>query len=396
MRKKMIQGPVRILMVFHSASLTGPNKASLSLLKSVDKSKYKITVACPPKGYFVDYLNDIGVEHIPLEFSQGGDIFTLIRLISILRKNRYHVLHGHLGRTGPLICLAGKVCNVPVTILTEHMNDASHSWIEKDAIKLFFHKLWHTASNNLLDKVIAVSEDTRKNYIKRQGINEKKVAVIYNSVYLGESIQPGRSKEMSSRESIGFNRDDIVIGMVGRLVKGKGYDDVIAASRAIVTYNPRVKFLVVGDGPEMGNLKALARHSGIEDRIKFLGFRADADDLIKIVDLLIQPSHNAPPESFGMVLIEAMASRVPVISSDIAPFKEIVENGINGLLFKKGNPADIAEKVISLLENRNLTNDLVRRGYDTVKEKFSSQKIAKETCDVYKKTLLSKRYLSEA
>jgi len=383
-----IDFPIKILMVMHTSAVTGPNMATLSLLKAIDRSSYRIEVASPGAGDLVGCLKDIGIPHIPLEFGRYTDLITLLRLISILRKGKYHILHGHMGRVGPIICIAGKIARVPAIILTEHMSAKSHAWMGNNFIRLFFHRLFHFVSNNCLNMVIAVSEKARRNYVLRQGIREEKTAAIYNSIYLEEKKDYGR---ITIRRELGLSESATVIGMFGRLIKEKGYSDVVLAAGEVLRHTRNVQFLVVGEGAERENLEALVKSKGLEKNVIFAGFRQDTSNIMESIDLLVQPSWTESNESFGLVLIEAMAAGKPVIASNIEPFFEVVEDGKSGLLFPEKNHKALAQKLLFLLNDRALMEKMGRCGYEVIKEKFDARIIARKTEDVYKQVLRIKK-----
>lgn len=375
-------------MVMHTSSLTGPNMATVSLLEAMDRDNYKIEVASPATGYLVERLKIAGIRHIPLKFGRYSDIVTLVRLIFILLKGRYDILHGHMGRVGPIICIAGRIARVPAVILTEHMSAGSHTWIG-NPVRLFIHRLFHTVSNNCLDLVIAVSEIARKNYVLRQGIKDEKTVTIYNGISIRGK---GGVDHTAMREKMGIiDKDTVIIGMFGRLVMEKGYGDVILSGEDILRHNSNVMFLVVGDGPGRQNLETAAGRGGLAGKVVFTGFRPDAGDIMEAIDILVQPSWTESAESFGLVLIEAMSCRKCVVASDIAPFLDIVEDGRSGLLFPEKNYGILAEKIKLLISDRGLREKMGQAGYEKVKEKFDIKIIARKTEDKYREVLSRKR-----
>lgn len=373
----------------HSSAQTGPNVATASLLETINKNDYTVEVASPAAGYLVGRLKDLGIRHIPLEFGRYGDIATLLQLISILLNGRYSIIHGHMGRVGPIICIAGRITRVPAVILTEHMSAGSHTWIERDPVRLFFHRLFHIVSNNCLDLVIAVSEAARKKYILRQGIKEEKTVAIYNGIRVGDKNGADRT---AMRERLGVvDKDTVMIGMFGRLIREKGYADVLSAGEEILRCNKNVLFLVVGDGPERQDLERLAGIGNLAGKVVFTGFRSDAADIMEAIDILVQPSWTEASESFGLVLIEAMVRRKCVVASDIAPFLEIIEDGQSGFIFPEKNCGTLAEKINLLMGDRSLMEKMGRRGYEIVKEKFDIKMIAAETEGRYREVLSKKK-----
>jgi glycosyltransferase involved in cell wall biosynthesis len=232
--------------------------------------------------------------------------------------------------------------------------------------------------------VIAVSEKARRNYVLRQGIKEEKTAAIYNGICLEEKKCCDR---ITIRRELGLSESAAVIGMFGRLVKEKGYSDVVLAAGEVLRHTRNVQFLVVGEGAERENLEVLVKSKGLEKNVIFAGFRQDTSNIMESMDLLVQPSWTESNESFGLVLIEAMAAGKPVIASNIEPFFEIVEDGKNGLLFPEKNYSALAQKIILLLSDRRLMDSMGRCGYEIVKEKFDARIIARKTEDVYEQVL---------
>jgi len=389
---KKIHYPIRILKVLHTSKITGPNKSSFVRLKYFDKTRFQIDVASPAEGEFVQKIKDIGLRHLPLEFEPGKQLSTLCGLIKILKENKYHILHGHMIWFAPLICIAGKLCAMPVTMVSEHMNSRYHEWLAGRPVRLFFHKMGHVFTNNCLDKVIAVSEDARENYIFRQGMRPDKVVYIPNSIDFSAVVRLDTAQKKALKTELGFPEDALLIGMVGRLIKEKGYSDGIIAAGDIIQQHPKIRFIVAGDGPEKQNLQNLAAQNGLADKIKFLGFVRNIDALMPAFDILIQPSRKECYESFGNTLIEAMSSKVLAVASNVNAFKEIIQDGSSGILFAEKNPADLAAKVISIINQPERMRTITDRGYQICQEKFNAQITVKLIEKVYEQTLLEKGY----
>src|SRR4029079_19216509 len=126
------------------------------------------------------------------------------------------------------------------------------------------------------------------------------------------------------------------------------------------------------DGPLRGELEALTRSLGIWERVRFLGRkgRPQVADLMQRCEMFVLPSRAEP---FGIVLIEAMACRKPVIATRVGGIPEIIEDGQNGILVEPDNPEKLAEAIIRVLKNRDLQTSLANCGYAVVHERFSSE-----------------------
>ncbi|MDD5078721.1 MAG: glycosyltransferase family 4 protein [Candidatus Omnitrophica bacterium] len=391
-KDKRINYPIRVLMVSHSGGLTGPNRSSFALATNLDKNKFYISSAFSPVGEFKSWIKNAGIEYFPLGFGLKSDLEILWQLINILRRNEYHILHGRMGRVGPLICLAGRITGVPAVILTEHMNDPEHSWLKDRPVRFFLHNLGHMATNNCLDKVIAVSEEARESYIRRQGIGPAKVVCIHNSVDFSRRTLPDHQRKTTLKKQLGFSEDNLLIGLAGRLIREKGYGDVIIAAREIIGRNPQARFFVAGEGPERESLEALAARNNISGKIKFSGFMDDMDSIMPAFDMLIQPSWSECRESFGNTLIEAMANKAVVCASNVPAFLRITDNGKAGVIFQEKNPGDLAAKVNALINDPAARNDLAEKAYLYCRREFNASNAARRLEKVYQDALLDKGY----
>jgi glycosyltransferase involved in cell wall biosynthesis len=375
----------------HTSGITGPNNATLNLLEAINRKKFLIDVASPASGDMVQRLAGMGIRHIPLDFAQGKELSTILRLVSLIRENRYLVLHGHMGRVAPCISVAGKICGVPAVLLTEHMSDPEHSWLKGKPVRRFFHFFGHGVTNNCLDAVIAVSEDAGKNYILRQKIDPQKVAIIPNSVNF-DAVRANENEKGPIKKEFGFSESAVVIGMAGRLIPEKGHRDVLAAIPGLLKTDANIRVVILGAGPARPELESFVKESGLRDVVKFLGFRNDVYRLLKGIDIFIQPSWTESHESFGLALIEAMSCSIPVVASNINPFREIIAEGKTGLFFQEKDSADLAVKVRKLLENREFARAMGLAGSLAVEKSFNPPAVARLTEQTYERLLIEKGY----
>lgn len=215
------------------------------------------------------------------------------------------------------------------------------------------------------DLILTVSE-FEKNLILKSGLKPKRIEVLPNGVLLKEFEQkrPNPFKNFDLKEKK-------IILFVGRLNFNKGLDTLIKA----VCSNPSLVLFLIG--PNVGekeNLVNLAEELKISDRVFFLGSleRAEIVGAYQHADIFCLPSTN---EAFGLVLIEAMASHLPVVASNIGATEEIVENKKEGLLFKVNDPDDLLEKVNRILVSSELGKKLSQNAFEKVKREYDWEKI---------------------
>ena len=179
--------------------------------------------------------------------------------------------------------------------------------------------------------------------------------------------------------------EDIVF-YVGRVVREKGIQVLIQSIPKILNTNPSTKFVIAGKGPHLDNLRSQAEFLGIADRIYFTGFISDEErnKLYQAADVAVFPSLYEP---FGIVALEAMVTKTPVVVSNVGGLTEFVEDGENGLVFNSNDAHQLAEKITYLLNNKNNAAQIAETGYEMVKRDFTWDEIAKKTEKVYKEVI---------
>lgn len=187
------------------------------------------------------------------------------------------------------------------------------------------------------------------------------------------------------REKILNEKQNNVILYVGRLLRRKGVDLLINAIPIIIKKIPDIKLIIVGSGPEEENLKNLAKKRGLEKIIQFEGFVSEEKKFafLDIADIFVLPSLSEP---FGIAILEAMACGKPVIGSNVGGIPFIIENEKTGFLFESQNVCELAEKIIILLNEKELRDRMGKAGHEKAME-FSWNNIAKETVEVYNKIM---------
>lgn len=185
-----------------------------------------------------------------------------------------------------------------------------------------------------------------------------------------------------------INRDDYaapnekIVFYVGRLVREKGVQVLIDAVAKILYYHPHTKFVIAGKGPYEINLKRQARRLGLEQHIYFTGYIDDdtRNNLYHFADVAVFPSLYEP---FGIVALEGMAARTPVVVSDTGGLGGIINHGINGLKAYSGNENSLADNILRILLNPQEANQMKERAYQEVLEKYNWHGIAAQTMALY-------------
>lgn len=214
-----------------------------------------------------------------------------------------------------------------------------------------------------VNKIITISNEVKKTY-QNEYYLENKISVIHNGIDT-ELFKPIEVK----------NRNNFVIGSVGRLVDWKGVDVLLKAVPIVLEHFPNCKFLIAGEGKEKENLLNLAIQLNIMDSVEFLGNVDSMVDLYNSMDIFV---HTAiKPEPFGRVIIEAMACGLPVISTNIGGPKEIISDGNCGILIEPNNAKLLAEKINYLYSNSKHRKNMGQGAQSHVTNYFRIKDITK-------------------
>lgn len=202
-----------------------------------------------------------------------------------------------------------------------------------------------TFSINQSDGVTAVSEDLKKDTYKHFNIL-REIEVIPNFIDLTKFK---RQRKDHFKTAICPNGEKLIVH-TSNFRKVKRVDDVVRIFHKISETVP-ARLLLVGDGPERGNIEALCRELGIYDEVRFLGKLEAVEEVLSVADLFIMPSEK---ESFGLAALEAMACEVPVISSRAGGIPELNIDGVTGFTSKIGDIEEMTKNALHILSEENL------------------------------------------
>jgi N-acetyl-alpha-D-glucosaminyl L-malate synthase BshA len=228
------------------------------------------------------------------------------------------------------------------------------------------------------DAVTAVSEYLRDRTVK-EFQTDKHIDVIHNFV----NCDVFRKSEDSGFRSRFADEDEGLMIHISNFRPVKRTGDVVEIFNK-VRKKRRTKLLMVGDGPDRPRAEWLATELGVSDDVHFLGKWNDMDRLLSVSDVLLLPSEE---ESFGLVALEAMASEVSVIATNVGGVHEVVDDGHDGFLFDVGDTDSMAEAALLLLNDPEKRQQMGRSGRAHAKDMFCHEHIVKQYIDLYERTI---------
>lgn len=290
--------------------------------------------------------------------------WAVLRLASYLRRHRVNILQTHLVDASFVGLAASRLAGTPLSVLTRHHADAV--LLTRRILPILVDRV---CSRLLAQRVIAVSDWTSYVLRRREGLARRNIAVIpYGFDF--RKLQPTPEGVRKVRELWRLD-GRLTLATVARLDPLKGHDHLFRALARLVPAHPNVVLLIVGEGPERERLERLRADLSIEQHIIFTGHRRDVPDVLGAADLLVHPSLS---ESFGQVLIEACAAGKPVLATDVGVAREIIVEGVTGLIVPPDDPEALYVALADLLSRSNLWSGMGAKGRERV-QSYSAQRM---------------------
>lgn len=283
----------------------------------------------------------------------------VVTLYRYIKKNSFDVVHSHLFPTQYYVFLSSLFLKKkPKLITTEHntTNTRRKYWILKQIDKIVYR---------YYDHIIFISDGVAKQFENDFGNIINKGLVIKNGIPLDKFL-PGKKNH---------DPDNIKIIMVARFTKQK---DHLTLLRCMKMLDDRFSLSLVGEGELKEESKKYVQTKKLENKVHFLGFRNDISTLYQEHDIFVLSSHW---EGFGLVAIEAMASSLPVIASQVDGLSEVVKDA--GLLFKPGDPEDLKKNILKIVSDHRLKSSMITSGLQRAKS-YDIKSLVDKTIKLYK------------
>ncbi len=317
----------------------------------------------------------IPVQSIPI--GRDYDLPLLWRLRRALRHIKPDIVHTHLIHADLYGYVSAKLAGVGAVVSSRHLDDAFRYRARWRRVN---RRLWR-----MIDAGIAISAAMKQFALTIEAAPAPKVSVVlYGMDFKWLSDEAIDAARLRLRAELKMAADAQLLGMACRLVEQKGIPYALEAMRRIRSDFPRAHLVIAGDGEQASELRRLASRLGIADRVHWLGWRADAADLMAALDVFLLPSLR---EGFGLVLLEAMSRRLPIVASHVGAIPEIVIDGETGILVEPRNVDELAKAMTRLLNDRALRKYMGLLGAARLEEHFNVERMVDGTVAVYEQVL---------
>jgi len=344
---------------YHPVLITGPSTES-------EMSEQESTAT-------EDEIRNLREEGIPVmvcpflyrRISLWHDPLAFMWLLATLMRLRPQIVHTHTSKAGILGRWAAFLTRVPVICHTPHghifygyfgpLKRAFFIWLER-------------LTSRITDRIICLTEGEMADHLSFRIAPEHAFLVCPSGVDIESFKKKGNTRiAQGVRKKLGIPEEGLVVGTVGRHVKVKGHQVLLAAFRKMLEKRPNVLLCLLGDGPLKGDLERTAQEWEIMDRVRFIPWETDPRPVMSLYDIFVFPSLN---EGMGRALVEAMAMAKPVIATRTGGIPDLVQEGVNGILVPPGDESSLADAMLTLAE-RPWRMQRMGEMSETLAERFS-------------------------
>jgi glycosyltransferase involved in cell wall biosynthesis len=382
---------VRVLQFLSVFAMGGTERQVVNLAQGLDRSRFDLHFACFER--WGDFLADIEATGGPLaeyridRLYGGKTLRQQFRFARDLRQSHVDIVHTYGFYANVFAIPAARLARARVIVASirdigDHLTPAQRR-VQRLACRLA--------------DAILVNAEAVKHWLVGEGYDGDRITVIGNGVTLSRfGLKDGAG---GRRRELGFPPEAPLVAVFCRLTPLKGIEHFLEAAAIVARRFPHTRFAVIGecrviqdgviaDGPYKGELEAYAARLGLGDRVVFTGFRPDVPELLAEVAVSVLPSLS---EGLSNAILESMAAGVPVVATAVGGSSEAVENGVTGFLVPPRDAAALAGAISGLLADREGAARLGTAGRQRVVERFSNERMVRDTEAFYLSLLARKR-----
>jgi glycosyltransferase involved in cell wall biosynthesis len=362
---------MKILQLSSAKVFGGGERHLADLANALAARGHEVHAALRPESPLINELAGLAKENVTtLPLRNALDAVSARKLARYVREHGIEIVHAHLARDYPLASYATRRNPGCKLIITRHV--------------LFPLNRLHSITLSAVARVIAVSSAVKR---EMEGLLPgNRIVIIPNGIDV-QRFEHEQSQAVlnSFRQRLNIREGDFLVGTVGEITPLKGHEDFLRAAARIRDRLPQTQFLIAGvDGSRKGNnlaaLERLITELKLETSVRMVGWVEDLVAFYRALDVFVSASHT---ESFGLAIAEAMASGVPVVTTETEGAREIIVNEESGMLVPIGAVESISAAVIELLTADGTRLRLANSGRERIKARFSLERMVTDSENIY-------------
>ncbi len=355
-----------VLHLIDSQGMYGAERVVLTLLQGLKSSPHRPILGCITESTCLKpelgkRAEECGIEVVYFPMFRGFNPSGIYAIVKFMENRQVEAVHTHGYKPTILLGLW------PRPLRSIRLIATVHGWAKADATwKGKVYELLEVLCLQRMDQIVAVSDAVRRD-LKKRGLSDRKVTVIYNGINSVDLVQTKPLDDI--KHSLGLCQNQFVVVSVGRLSHTKGHMFLIEGLASVVKRFPNVRLLLVGEGPLLERLRLRGIELQIERYIKFVGYRDDVPNILAIADVFALPSNT---EGLPIALLEALSMKKAVVATNVGGIPEVVTQGDNAALVPPRDSRALGSAIIALIEKRNSNIVVWPRKSSAISKRFNS------------------------
>lgn len=364
-----MNGKHSILYFTNSTVWGGVEGHICGLLRHLSRSLFRPHLICSPAIFERFRLASPGdVEVTALSLHSPTHLGAAAQLARLIRRGKFHIVHSHMFWSSLCASPVAWACGVPVIVETLHGTEA-------------WRKGWKASCRvdrvvaHFVSQHVAVCNSDARFLVEKKHVPTEKVAVIHNGVDV-RRFGASSDMRMAMRKALGYAEDDLILIMVARFHEGKGHRVLLDAMKHLLPSFPKLKLICLGEGDGEGEVRASCGALGLSHCVRIPGQQTNVADWLKAADINVLPSFY---EGLPLTILEAMASALPSVATQVGGIVDAIENGVSGLLVPPGDAMQLAEALSFLLRDAELRKRMGIAAYLRAARRFG---IEQQICNM--------------
>jgi glycosyltransferase involved in cell wall biosynthesis len=375
--------PIAVAHIITKLELGGAQQNTLFTVSHLDPQRFRPILITGEPGLLDDEARGLGgvefhqIPSLVRPLRPAEELRALVALTRLLRRLRPAIVHTHSSKAGILGRWAARLAGVPIIIHSIH--GFGFTPAQQPALRALLLTAERMTAR-VTTRFIAVSEANRQRGIELGLFSRDRCTLIRSGVDL-HLFRHTRVDVEKKKRDLGLAPDRPVVGMIAPLKPQKAPLDFVRMASLVHSVRPEAQFLEIGDGELRQAVEAAARQEGLGDSFRLLGWRRDIPEVLRCLDVLVLTSRW---EGLPRVYLEALASGVPVVGTNVDGAAEVIRDGVNGSLVEPGDVGRMAKEVLGLLADPERARAMGRQG-QALAEEFDIHEMVRRQEEEYER-----------
>jgi len=366
----------KVLLTNASDIYSGGEYFVLEFGKKLKERNYDVTICCHPENMLYDKAKAYGIKLFGYDFPVKGGVFKSVGdLKKYIKENKIDIVHSNNNYDRTAGGFAAKLAGAGHITMNHSYHSISHNITQ------------YVRNQYCTDYFLVDGFCTKDLLVSKDKINADKVKVIHLGID-PEIMKRDLAARKNIRDEFDVSDETILFGNTGRLVEFKGQEYLIRTFAQVNEHFPDTKLMIVGNGKLEKDLKDLTNSLGLTEKVIFPGFRDDMQACYSSFDIYLHSSVEGGGETFPFSVLYSLAQGIPAVVTDVGDVARMIDNGVTGFAVEDKNPEAMAEKIICLMNNKNLIGEFGSNALKLLHKKFTLDIMADNIINVYNKIKL--------